>query len=148
MVCIWARRPVRVVWGLKPYPLEPGSNVAHTGACMHIQKYTRACTCTQVHTHNMQLSHVRACAHIHVRACYKGSRAAPALRAALSTPLSAAKVLAYGETCCCQDGAPGRHAEESCADGRVPAGRDHLRRSVVVEVSPRLTQGTGQGSDP
>ncbi|XP_036271779.1 C3 and PZP-like alpha-2-macroglobulin domain-containing protein 8 [Pipistrellus kuhlii] len=44
-----------------------------------------------------------------------------------------AKVLAYGETSCCRDGKPSRHSEESHADRRVPAGRDHLTRSVVVE---------------
>uniref|UniRef100_G1PPU5 C3 and PZP like alpha-2-macroglobulin domain containing 8 n=1 Tax=Myotis lucifugus TaxID=59463 RepID=G1PPU5_MYOLU len=43
-----------------------------------------------------------------------------------------AKVLAYGETSCCRDGKPSKQAEESYAD-RVPAGRDHIRRSVIVE---------------
>ncbi|XP_059552320.1 C3 and PZP-like alpha-2-macroglobulin domain-containing protein 8 [Myotis daubentonii] len=44
-----------------------------------------------------------------------------------------AKVLAYGETSCCRDGKPSKQAEESYADRRVPAGRDHTRRSVMVE---------------
>ncbi|XP_073757042.1 C3 and PZP-like alpha-2-macroglobulin domain-containing protein 8 isoform X5 [Callorhinus ursinus] len=44
-----------------------------------------------------------------------------------------AKALAYGETSCCRDGQPIKHFEESFADRRVPAGRDHIRRSVMVE---------------
>ncbi|KAF3829306.1 hypothetical protein GH733_003570 [Mirounga leonina] len=44
-----------------------------------------------------------------------------------------AKALAYGETSCCRDGQSIKHLEESFADRRVPAGRDHIRRSVMVE---------------
>ncbi|XP_025845485.2 C3 and PZP-like alpha-2-macroglobulin domain-containing protein 8 isoform X4 [Vulpes vulpes] len=44
-----------------------------------------------------------------------------------------AKALAYGETSCCRDGQSIKHAEESFADRRVPTGRDHIRRSVMVE---------------
>ncbi|XP_038422871.1 C3 and PZP-like alpha-2-macroglobulin domain-containing protein 8 isoform X5 [Canis lupus familiaris] len=44
-----------------------------------------------------------------------------------------AKALAYGETSCCRDGQSVKHAEESFADRRVPTGRDHIRRSVMVE---------------
>ncbi|XP_075857344.1 C3 and PZP-like alpha-2-macroglobulin domain-containing protein 8 [Microcebus murinus] len=44
-----------------------------------------------------------------------------------------AKALAYGDTRCCQDGRPGKHAEDSHADRRVPMGTDHVRRSVLVE---------------
>ncbi|KAM7142499.1 C3 and PZP-like alpha-2-macroglobulin domain-containing protein 8 isoform 2-T2 [Molossus nigricans] len=44
-----------------------------------------------------------------------------------------AKVLAYGETSCCRDGKSVKHTEENYADRRVPIGRDHLRRCVIVE---------------
>lgn len=87
------------------------------------------------HMHNMQLSHM------HVHTCTPGTRGTgqlPALRAALSTHISAAKVLAYGETSCCRDGKSIKHTEENYIDRRVPIGRDHIRRSVVVEVSPCL----------
>lgn len=59
----------------------------------------------------------------------------------LSSQISAAKALAYGETSCCRDGQSIKHAEESFADRRVPTGRDHIRRSVMVEVSPCPHQG-------
>ncbi|XP_044109924.1 C3 and PZP-like alpha-2-macroglobulin domain-containing protein 8 isoform X6 [Neovison vison] len=44
-----------------------------------------------------------------------------------------AKALAYGEASCCRDGKALRHLEESFGDRRVPAGRDHIKRSVTVE---------------
>lgn len=88
------------------------------------------------------------CVHVHTYMCMYVTRGAgqlPALRAALSTQISAAKVLAYGETSCCRDGKPSKQAEEGDADRRVPAGRDHIGRSVIVEVSHALAQGTGSG---
>ncbi|XP_032170736.1 C3 and PZP-like alpha-2-macroglobulin domain-containing protein 8 isoform X4 [Mustela erminea] len=44
-----------------------------------------------------------------------------------------AKALAYGEVSCCREGKALRHLEESFGDRRVPAGRDHIKRSVMVE---------------
>ncbi|XP_043323157.1 C3 and PZP-like alpha-2-macroglobulin domain-containing protein 8 isoform X2 [Cervus canadensis] len=44
-----------------------------------------------------------------------------------------AKALAYRETSCCRDGKSVRPPEENYADRRVPIGRDHVRRSVMVE---------------
>ncbi|XP_048651313.1 C3 and PZP-like alpha-2-macroglobulin domain-containing protein 8, partial [Marmota marmota marmota] len=44
-----------------------------------------------------------------------------------------AKALAYGDAGCCRDGRPSRHAEEGPPDRRVPAGADHIRRSLTVE---------------
>uniref|UniRef100_A0A480DIY3 C3 and PZP-like alpha-2-macroglobulin domain-containing protein 8 n=2 Tax=Sus scrofa TaxID=9823 RepID=A0A480DIY3_PIG len=44
-----------------------------------------------------------------------------------------AKALAYRETSCCRDGKSIRPLEENYADRRVPIGRDHIRRSVMVE---------------
>ncbi|KAF4014391.1 hypothetical protein G4228_005781 [Cervus hanglu yarkandensis] len=44
-----------------------------------------------------------------------------------------AKALAYRETSCCRDGKSVRPPEENHADRRVPIGRDHVRRSVMVE---------------
>ncbi|KAG3279981.1 C3 and PZP like, alpha-2-macroglobulin domain containing 8, partial [Ictidomys tridecemlineatus] len=44
-----------------------------------------------------------------------------------------AKALAYGDAGCCRDGRPSRHAEDGPPDGRVPAGADHVRRSLTVE---------------
>ncbi|XP_017906845.1 PREDICTED: C3 and PZP-like alpha-2-macroglobulin domain-containing protein 8 [Capra hircus] len=44
-----------------------------------------------------------------------------------------AKALAYRETSCCRDGKSVRPPEENYADRRVPIGRDHIRRSVMVE---------------
>ncbi|TKC50091.1 hypothetical protein EI555_001173, partial [Monodon monoceros] len=44
-----------------------------------------------------------------------------------------AKALAYRETSCCRDGKSVRTPEENYADRRVPIGRDHIRRGVMVE---------------
>ncbi|XP_049564221.1 C3 and PZP-like alpha-2-macroglobulin domain-containing protein 8 [Orcinus orca] len=44
-----------------------------------------------------------------------------------------AKALAYRETSCCRDGKSIRTPEENYADRRVPIGRDHIRRGVMVE---------------
>ncbi|XP_025771639.1 C3 and PZP-like alpha-2-macroglobulin domain-containing protein 8 [Puma concolor] len=44
-----------------------------------------------------------------------------------------AKALAYGDTSCCRDGKSIRHLEDHFADRRGPTGRDHIRRSVMVE---------------
>ncbi|KAI4583733.1 hypothetical protein MJG53_007012 [Ovis ammon polii x Ovis aries] len=44
-----------------------------------------------------------------------------------------AKALAYRETSCCRDGKSVRPPEENYVDRRVPIGRDHIRRSVMVE---------------
>nr|XP_026245668.1 C3 and PZP-like alpha-2-macroglobulin domain-containing protein 8 [Urocitellus parryii] len=44
-----------------------------------------------------------------------------------------AKALAYGDAGCCGDGRPSRHAEDGPPDRRVPAGADHVRRSLTVE---------------
>ncbi|XP_060000647.1 C3 and PZP-like alpha-2-macroglobulin domain-containing protein 8 isoform X4 [Lagenorhynchus albirostris] len=44
-----------------------------------------------------------------------------------------AKALAYRETSCCRDGKSIRTLEENYADRRVPIGRDHIRRGVMVE---------------
>nr|XP_027788032.1 C3 and PZP-like alpha-2-macroglobulin domain-containing protein 8 [Marmota flaviventris] len=44
-----------------------------------------------------------------------------------------AKALAYGDAGCCRDRRPSRHAEEGPPDRRVPAGADHIRRSLTVE---------------
>ncbi|XP_039723675.1 C3 and PZP-like alpha-2-macroglobulin domain-containing protein 8 isoform X2 [Pteropus medius] len=44
-----------------------------------------------------------------------------------------AKALAYGEISCCRDGKSIKHPEENYTDRRVPIGRDHIRRSVMVE---------------
>ncbi|XP_047387857.1 C3 and PZP-like alpha-2-macroglobulin domain-containing protein 8 [Sciurus carolinensis] len=44
-----------------------------------------------------------------------------------------AKALAFGDTGCCRDGRPSKHAEGAAPDRRVPAGTDQVRRSVTVE---------------
>lgn len=66
---------------------------------------------------------------------------------ALSPHVSAAKALAYGDADCCRAGKSIRHLEEQVAARRGPAGRDHIRRGVVVEVSPRAQPGHLPGAD-
>lgn len=139
--------------GLEALPARAGflrhqTSVAHTCACMQAQTHMHAHKHTYAQTHMCTCTYTpcsfHMCVHAYTYMCMYATRGAgqlPALRAALSPQISAAKVLAYGETSCCRDGKPSKQAEESYAEGRVPAGRDHVRRSVIVEVSPRPRPG-------
>lgn len=131
-------------------------HTVHT--CMHT--HANICTTHTVHAciHNMHkyvpCTHVRTCMHTHAHMCIchtstyacmhtwakGGGRTASAgeghvLRASTKYSNSTAKALAYRETSCCRDGKSIRPLEENYADRRVPIGRDHIRRSVMVEVS-------------
>lgn len=127
----------------------------HVHKCIHVHTactYIHAQTCTFILKCTYKCMHKHVCnlsthmpMHMHTYICTyahlvqgRGAGQLPVLRAALSTPISAAKAVAYGEGSCCRDGKSIKHPEENYTDRRVPVRRDHIRRSVVVEVSHPL----------
>lgn len=96
----------------------------------------------------MQLTHTHTCTCIYAHLVQRwGTGQLPVLRTVLSIHIFAAKALAYGEISCCRDGKSIKHPEENYTDRQVPIGRDHIRRSVMVEVSPHPCPGALPGPD-
>lgn len=116
---------------------------AHTNR-QDIHAHSHACTRTHTQMHIRAQTNVHICTlaqtYMYLHVCTPETRVGtgqlPVLRAAPSTPISAAKALAYGEASCCRDGKSIKHPEEN-----YTVRRDHIRRSVVVEVSPRPHPG-------
>lgn len=141
-------------------PMHTHARTCNTCTCMHMYTCTMqipACTNMYMHTNISTQIHEQTCTcslHTHTCTCIYahlvqrwGTGQLPVLRTVLSIHIFAAKALAYGEISCCRDGKSIKHPEENYTDRQVPIGRDHIRRSVMVEVSPHPCPGALPGPD-